>query len=283
MPFGAVLLVLGAALCHSTWNLLLKRTSRPLDLWPRALLTGVVLTSPVLFVHPLREVSTLGWTMIVLSGLFETGYVFSLAAAYRAGELSLVYPLARGTAPLVVTPLAAAMFGERPSASGLVAIVLVVTGIYASYARGLRSASAPGSRRAAGLALLTGVMTAGYSLVNSVGVRHVPVALYGFLVFVVNVALLCLVLRWRGQPSFKGGRGAWVRTTAIGVLMMTAYLAVLLAMSQAPVSYVVAGREVSIVVGALLGVVVLGERDGRARLGGALLIFLGLVVLALSR
>jgi drug/metabolite transporter (DMT)-like permease len=237
----------------------------------------------VLLVHPLGEVSWFGWAMILLSGLFETGYVFSLAAAYRAGELSLVYPLARGTAPLVVTPLAAAMFGDRPSASGLVAIVLVVTGIYASYARGLRSAGAPGSRRAAGLAVLTGVMTAGYSLVNSVGVRSVPVPLYGFLVFVVNVVLLCLVLRWRGLPILVAGRGPWIRTTAIGVLMMAAYLAVLLAMSQAPVSYVVAGREVSIVVGAVLGVVVLGERDVRARLAGAVLIFLGLVVLALSR
>jgi len=282
MPLEAVLLVVGAAFCHGTWNLLLKSAPRRLELWPRALTVGLLLTSVVLFVYPVREVSALGWSMILLSGLFETGYVFALSAAYGAGDLSLVYPIARGTAPLVVTPLAVMLLGEQPSLAGLTGIALVVAGIGGSYASGLRAATMGGHRQAVGLAVLTGIMTAGYSLVNKVGVRLVPVPLYGFLVFLVNVVCLLLVLGWRGQLSLSGP-GQWARVVVVGVLMMASYLAVLLAMALAPVSYVVAAREISIVVGAMLGVMVLGESEAPARIAGAVVIFLGLLVLAFSR
>jgi uncharacterized membrane protein len=282
MPLEAVLLVVGAAFCHGTWNLLLKSSPRRLELWPRALTVGLLLTSVVLFIYPIHEVPALGWTMIVLSGLFETGYVFALSAAYGAGDLSLVYPIARGTAPIVVTPLAVMLLGERPSLAGLTGIALVVAGIGGSYAGGLRAATMGGHRQAVGLAVLTGIMTAGYSLVNKIGVRLVPVPLYGFLVFLVNVVCLLLVLGWRGQLSL-GGPGQWPRVVVVGVLMMASYLAVLLAMALAPVSYVVAAREISIVVGAVLGVMVLGEREAPARIAGAVVIFLGLLVLAGSR
>jgi len=164
-------------------------------------------------------------------------------------------------------------------------IGLVVLGIYASHA--LPAAGhVPGqpNRRALALALLTGVFTAGYSLVNKVGVRLVPAPLYALLVFVVDAALIYLV-RWvRGGLAAPRVRDApWGRTVVVGVLMMAAYLAVLVAMAQAPVSYVVAAREVSVVVAAVLGAFVLGERHSAARVAGAAVIFVGLVLLALSR
>ena len=140
------------------------------------------------------------------------------------------------------------------------------------------------NRRALALALLTGVFTACYSLVNKVGVSLVPVPLYAFLVFGVDAALIHLV-RWvRGGLTLPLGRDApWGRTVAVGVLMMAAYLAVLAAMAMAPVSYVVAAREVSIVVTAVLGVLVLRERHSATRIAGAAVIFAGLVVIALAR
>jgi drug/metabolite transporter (DMT)-like permease len=285
MPLAALLLVLGAAVCHSAWNLLVKTDARRLEIQSGALVVGVVLCAPALVIHPLTDVSRTAWGAILLSGVFETAYVFALTAAYGAGDLSLVYPVARGTAPLLVVPLAIVLLGERPSAQGLAGIGLVVVGIYASHTGligGRPAARANG--RALALALLTGVFTAGYSLVNKLGVSLVPVPLYAFLVFGVDAALIHLV-RWvRGGLTPPLGHDApWGRTVAVGVLMLAAYLAVLAAMAMAPVSYVVAAREVSVVVTAALGALVLREPHSAARIAGAAVIFAGLVVIALAR
>ncbi len=285
MPLTALLLVLGAAFCHSTWNLIVKSDRRPILMQSGALAIGVVIASPVLFIYSLRDLSSTAWLLVFLSALFETGYVFGLSTAYEISDLSLVYPIARGTAPLVVTPIAMALFDESLSASGLVGIALVVAGIYGSHAGFLRRRSAPpASREALTLAVLTGVMTAGYSLVNRVGVRIMPIPLYAFLVFALNVAMIQVVFALRGRWHRPFRRDTpWVRTLVVAILMMATYLAVLSAMSMAPVSYVVAAREVSIVVAALLGALVLNERHSPARIAGAVLIFLGLVAIAFSR
>lgn len=285
MPLAALLLVLGAAVCHSVWNLLVKSDARRLEIQSGALLVGVVLCSPVLLIYPLTAVSPAAWGAVLVSGLFEAGYVFALTAAYGAGDLSLVYPVARGTPPLFVVPLAIVLLGERPSWQGLVGIGLVVLGISAGHG-GFAGGPARErvNRRALALALLTGVFTAGYSLVNKVGVELAPVPLYALLVFAVDATLISLA-RWLGG----GLVGApvrdvpWGRTIVVGVLMMTAYLAVLAAMAQAPVSYVVAAREVSVVVAAVLGALVLRERHPAGRIAGAAVIFAGLVVIALAR
>jgi drug/metabolite transporter (DMT)-like permease len=285
MPLAALLLVLGAAVCHSAWNLLVKADARRLEIQSGALVVGVILCSPALLIHPLTGVSLTAWGVILLSGVLETAYVFALTAAYGAGDLSLVYPVARGTPPLLVVPLAIVLLGERPSAQGLAGIGLVILGIYASHAGlvgGRPAARANG--RALALALLTGVFTAGYSLVNKVGVGLVPVPLYAFLVFGVDAALIHLV-RWvrGGLTSPLGHDAPRGRAVAVGVLMMAAYLAVLAAMAMAPVSYVVAAREVSVVVTAVLGALVLRERHSAPRIAGAAVIFAGLVVIALAR
>lgn len=283
MPPAALLLVLGAAVCHSLWNLLVKTEPRRLEVTFGALLVGALLASPVLVVHPVWQLGAEAWVLIVSSAVFETAYMLGLSAAYGAGDLSLVYPVARGTAPILVAPLAVALLGERLTAPGLAGITLVVLGIFLGHA-GLRRGWTAGSGRALGLAALTGVAIAGYSLVNKVGVSRVPVPLYAVLVFLVDAALLELVLALRGRAVWPfTPAGPWRRTLAVGALMMAAYLAVLLAMSMAPVAYVVAAREVSIVVTALLGALALGERHPVARVGGALVVFAGLALLALAR
>jgi drug/metabolite transporter (DMT)-like permease len=284
VPASALLLVLFAAICHTTWNLLLKRDSRRLETQVGALAWGVVLASPVLAVYSVRDVSPMGWALIVASAVFETGYVFALTSAYAAGDLSLVYPVARGSAALAVVPLAILVLGERPSLSGLAGIALVVAGVFGGNAGAFRRAPlAPGRRRALALALLTGSMTAGYSLVNKVGVGLMPVPLYAYLVFAINVTCVYLILwGWRGTvPAFMGAGLA--KTVAMGAMMLAAYLSVLTAMSMAPVSYVVAAREIGVVVAALLGMLVLREPRSPSRLLAAVVIFSGLVVIAISR
>src|SRR2546427_11328727 len=104
MPLAALLLVLGAAVCHSVWNLLVKSDARRLEIQSGALLVGVVLCSPALLIYPLTAVSPAAWGAVLVSGLFEAGYVFALTAAFGAGEPALVYPVARGTPPLLVVP-----------------------------------------------------------------------------------------------------------------------------------------------------------------------------------
>src|SRR6185295_9249128 len=122
-----------------------------------------LLASPVLAVYSIRDVSPTGWALIIASAVFETGYVFALTSAYAAGDLSLVYPVARGSAALAVVPLAMVVLGERPSPSGLAGIGLVLAGIFGGNAGGFRRAPfVAGRRRALALALLTGSMTAGY-------------------------------------------------------------------------------------------------------------------------
>jgi len=285
IPLPALLLILGAAVAHGGWNLMLKTEPRRLEVMWGAMGVGVLCMSPVLLVHPITELPATAWALILLSGLLETGYVLSLSAAYGAGDLSLVYPIARGTAPVLVTPLAILVLGERLSPLGMLGIGLVVFGIFASQGLSSRlSPFAPGARRAVALAVLTGVMTAGYSLVNKVGVSVAPPILYAFLVFLVNTLLTWAVLWRRHGLSWPLSRGIQpLRLVLVGLLMMAAYVAVLTAMSLAPVSYVVAARETSIVVGALLGALVLRERHPTARIAGAIVIFAGVLLISLSR
>jgi uncharacterized membrane protein len=280
----ALLLVLLAALCHSAWNLIVKTDSRRLEIQSGALVVGTLLSAPVLLFHSPWALPPLAWAAVAVSALFESAYVLALTSAYAAGDMSLVYPVARGTGTVLVAPLAVLLLGERPSLQGAVGIGLVVVGIFLSHGALSGWAVARNHRRAVGWALLTGAMIAGYSLVNKIGVTLVPVPLYAFLVFLADAVLVRLVQRWRGGAVPALRRDApWGRIVAVGVLMMGAYLAVLVAMSQAPVSYVVATREISVVVAALLGALVLHERHSAARVAGALVIFGGLCAIALAR
>ena len=188
MPLVAVLLVVGAAACHCAWNLILKSESDRAEVSLGALIVGAVLASPVLAVYGLRDISLEGWLLIALSGVFETAYVIALTAAYGAGDLSLVYPIARGTPALLVAPLSVALLGERLSAPGITGIGLVVVGIFATHQPASQGGTAGAGRhgRAVVLAILTGLAISGYSFVNKLGVQRVPVPLYATLVFAVE-------------------------------------------------------------------------------------------------
>ena len=289
MPLTALFLVLGAAVCHSLWNLLIKAEPRRGEAQFGAITVGAVLAAPVLIVYPIESLSASAWLIVVVSALFETAYLFSLSAAYGAGDLSVVYPVARGTAAFVVAPLAVLLLGEPLSGVGVLGIALVVLGIVLHSTEDRRISPPDGvtprlGGRAVRFAVLTGVMTAGYSLVNKVGVTVMAVPLYGFLVFALDAVFINVVLLLRRRATWPLRRGGpWPVTIGVAVLMIGAYFAVLSAMAQAPVAYVVAAREVSIVMATLLGMLALGERRSAVRLSGALVIFLGLVLIALSR
>lgn len=285
MPLPAVVLMLVAAACHTAWNLIFKSQSARAEVSLGALMVGVILLSPVLAVYPLRDVSLEAWGLVLLSGTFETAYVIGLTAAYQAGDLSLVYPIARGTPALVIVPLSVVLLGDSLSTRGLLGIALVVVGIFTAHLSGasVGDGRASGDRtRAVGLALLTGLTICGYSIINKLGVQRVPVPLYALLVFAVDALFLAVVLRLRGPLRWPLAPGRWWPPFLIGALMIGAYAAVLAAMTQAPLAYVVAARETGIVMTAAAGVLFLGERATWRRIAGAASIFGGLVAIALS-
>jgi drug/metabolite transporter (DMT)-like permease len=282
VPSAALVLVLVAAASHCAWNLILKSETHRAEISLGALVVGVILAIPVFLFYPVSAVSAQAWGLIALSAVFETAYVLLLTAAYQAGDLSLVYPIARGTPGLLIVPLSITLLGESLSRGGLLGIGLVVVGIFGAHLP--TGHAAAGSMRAVGLALLTGVAIAAYSLVNKLGVQRVPVPLYAALVFAADALMLAIVLRAQGKlvwPPLPPGR--WKPAVVVGVLMMGSYLGVLGAMALAPLAYVIAAREVSIVMTTLAGILLLGERTSWRRLTGAACIFAGLVAIGLSR
>jgi len=284
VPLSALALVMTAALVHSLWNLWLKSGRWSLGHWLWSVLVSLALYAPALVLFPAGGVPGEVWIMIAASGLFQAAYCVALNAAYGAGELSLVYPIVRGTSPVVIAALSVLFLGERLSPLGLVAIGLVVVGLFTTHLGGMRGWAALVRSRASALAVLAGLTIVGYSLIDKRAVAAMPPPVYIWLVHVVCVAAIAGVMLARGLPLGLPPGGADRRAVlGVGAFSFGGYLLVLFAMRLAPVSYVVAAREISVVFATILGVAVLGERVRPARLAGAAAVFLGLAGLALSR
>jgi drug/metabolite transporter (DMT)-like permease len=285
---AALALVLLAAVIHASWNLLAKQADDKLAfLWCGSLVSTVVYLPLGVWLALAHPVPASGWAVVGVSAALEAGYYWWLARAYRHGDLSLVYPVARGSAPLVVPLFATLFLGERLSALAALGIALVVGGVIAlhlpSFGRkGLaafaRAAGQPGTR----YALVAGVFIAAYTTLDKRGVELVQPLLYCHLLFVgLTIALLPL-LRVGRVPVAAEWRSHRVPIVVIGLVVPLTYGLVLLALTLAPVSYVAAAREVSVVVAAVLGALVLREPYGPQRLLGSALIALGLGLLVVG-
>lgn len=290
MTATALALVLAAALLHATWNLALKRSARKLVVSWLSLLPGTLLASPGLLLLPGGPgISPAAWACILATGLLHALYFLFLSEAYERGELSLVYPLARGSGPLLVALLAPLLLGEVLTPGGATGIGLVVLGLF-----GVAGGPGPTTPRQSRLlaqwhaphvamALLTGLTIAGYSLVDKVGVGLVHPYLYQFFMFGVAFLALTPYVLWRQRPSLASLRAEWRTVALVGVFSFVAYLLVLFALRLAKVAYVVAAREVSIVFGVALGAAFLGERHGARGLIAAASIAAGTLLIGLSR
>lgn len=290
MTAAALGLVLAAALIHATWNLALKRSARKLVVSWLGLPAGVLLASPGLFLLPGGlGISSVGWACILATGLLHALYFLFLSEAYERGELSLVYPLARGAGPLVVAFLAPLLLGELLTPGGAAGIGLVVLGLFGMAGgpepTGLGQGRLLGQWRTpdVAMALLTGLTIAGYSLVDKVGVSLVHPYVYQILMMGLAFLALTPYVLWRKRPSLAALQAEWRAIVVVGILSFAAYQLVLFALRLAKVAYVVAAREVSIVFGAALGAAFLGERHGARRLAAAAGIAAGTVLIALSR
>lgn len=277
MSLIALALVLGAAVLHATWNVLLKTSEDPLLAAARAVTSStVLLTVPVavLWLAAGRPGMPLpGWLLSLVSGVLELAYFVFLSMAYSRGELSVVYPLARGTAPLLAVAVGLTVLRERVSVVALAGVVCLLAGVWAVH----RPASAGPATLPA---LLTAVCIAAYSAVDRVGVRLGPLWLYGWALWLWVAILLAAWVAVR-ERGLTWRREDWRRGVAIGVPMTAAYLMVLGAFRIAPLTLVAPLRESAIVLVTGWGVWRLRERTGAwLRLAGAVTILAGVALVA---
>ncbi len=273
MPTSALAFALGAAGLHALWNLLLARAPDVESATAVALVVAEVCFAPVAIV--VWHVDLRVWPWLLGSGLFEIAYFTLLATAYRRAPLSVVYPVARGGAPVIVLVVGVLALGRATSWNQAVAVLLVVAGVVA--VRGIR--------RADPLAFVFGVAIAfciaGYTLIDKQGVKHAaPVPYLELSMLGPAIVYSGAVLRVKGAGAARAAFGT--ATVIAGLATFAAYALVLAALQRASAASVAAVRETSVVVAAALAAVVLKERVGPARLLGALLVVAGVAVLARS-
>ncbi|HRE04413.1 MAG TPA: DMT family transporter [Opitutaceae bacterium] len=285
MSFAALTLVLAAAGLHATWNLCAKRAGGGL---PFVFVVGCVISTlyvPVVVLTLWHEPPRWAWLdagWILGSGLLKTGYSLFLQRSYRAGDFSLIYPLARGTGPLLATAIAIGFLGERPSilslaGAGLIIVgILVITGGTALFRR-----EAPQVRTAIRFGLMSGVFIAAYTVWDQQGVARLGIRplLYDAGTAWTQLALLLpfAIPRWSESLFHWKTHRSYV--FAVALLSPVAYVLVLMAMTLAPLSSVAPAREISILVGAFLGTHVLKEGEGGRRIFAAAIMAAGVIAL----
>ncbi len=281
MSAEVFLAVLAAALMHAGWNALIKVR---LDPFLSISLMSFGMGTISLVCLPFVALPT-GWTWlwIGLSVAFHTGYKLFLVSAYRQGDLGQVYPLARGTAPLLTAIGSAVLVGEVVSRWTAVAIAVVCAGILLMSLRGSSSAAWLG-RATVLYALGTSVFIALYTLVDGVGGRSAPSASsYTVWLFVLDgftMVLLCLLVR--GRPAVEATLPALPSGIGLGALSLGAYWIIIWAMTQAPIAAVAALRESSILFAVVLSTLMLKEKLTAWRVTAAVLILGGVAGLRLA-
>lgn len=299
MSATALALILIAALAHATWNLFSKQASAAGSssfVWLMSL-AATGLYAPVVAVSVLLSpprLTLLDWVFMAGTGLLQVGYFLFLQAAYRVGDLSLVYPLGRGSGALLAALAGIALLGERPGPAGITGIVLVVLGVLVLGvpARDGDSPAPPRPGNPASLrlsraivfALVTGTFIASYTLWDkyAVSTLEVPPLLQGYASLPVMVLVLApSALRQRSRTE-RVWRGYRRQVTGAAVLSPLAYILVLIAMSFTAVSAVAPAREVSVLAGVLLGRRLLGEGGLARRLTAAAAIAAGIICIAVG-
>jgi drug/metabolite transporter (DMT)-like permease len=286
VTYAALALVLAGAFIHALWNLIAKRVQAGGAFVCLFSLVAVCAYAPLVagiitwrrpYIGPVQLVFIAG------TALLHTGYFLALQQGYRLGDLSLVYPLARGTGPVLTTAAAIAFFGERPGPIALAGTALIGGGIVL-LTTGPQAWRRPNARAAAGYALLTGLFIAGYSLWDKRAVTTfaIPPIVLDWGDNVGRAALLAPVALTRVPGIAEVWRRYRREVLLVGVLSPMPYILVLSAMVFTPVSYVAPAREISILVGALMGTRLLAEGDAHRRLMAAAAMVAGLTALAIG-
>ncbi len=275
-----VAMVLAAAVMHAVWNTFLKiGADRLMTLAVVIGITGAL--APALVAAgpaPAPE----SWKFIALSAAIHTAYFFLLVRAYRVGDLSFAYPLARGAAPLLVAAGSALFAGEILGVYEVAGIAVISAGIFSLMLGGGYGLRA--HWRVIAYPLATGVMIAAYTVTDGLGVRlsGSPAGYIGWLFILSAVPITLFALARRGASAFAFLRRDWRQCVLSGGLAFTAYGLAIWALNLGAMAHVSALRETSVVIAALIGTRLLGEPHGRARVLSAATVAGGVVLLNLA-
>jgi drug/metabolite transporter (DMT)-like permease len=271
----ATLLALAAAVLHAAWNLSVKQSGdRYIALWGQFSIAGLIGAVVIVIVGGFPAQ---GWIWAAMSGAIHLPYCYFLARAYDHGDFSLVYPMARGGGALLAAIGGLLFLGDHLSPVGIGAIVVVALGLFllGGRARGPAMWSA----------LTVAVAIGGYSLVDAKGIRSTDTPLYALASFVgtgVSTSVFG-VARGRAAEMAAAMRLNWRRFTVMGLASALTYGMVQLAFQRAPVGYVTALRESSVVLAAFAGSRMLGETGGRRRMAASGVVLSGLILLVVAR
>jgi drug/metabolite transporter (DMT)-like permease len=286
MSLTSLALLLGSACIHDVTHVALKRSrDRTAFVWWMLLWSGVLFVPVV--VWGWQSIPPLGWVLMLASSVFEAGYFLAIAKAYQGADLSLVYPLARGLGPALLLVWSTLILREHITAWGIAGVLLIAVGLYATslprlgaWAEPLRSVSKEGPR----WALLAGACISLYTAVDKVGVGLVQPMLYVYLIIWLGLVWLTPVtFRMVGWEGLKAEwRYSRLMTAVAGFTTLAAYAIVLFTMRLGtPASYAGSVREISVVLGAAYGVLVLKENSGATRLFGSALVAGGIGMIGL--
>jgi drug/metabolite transporter (DMT)-like permease len=272
--------VLFAAACHAGWNASIKRTLDPLA---TTVLIGMGAGLVALVFAPLAGVpDAASWPWLIASIAIHLFYFIGLIESYRAGDLGQVYPIARGSAPLMTALAAMVVVGEPLGVPAWTGIVLLAAGVLLISLRGGRDIAAL-DRRAVGYALFTAVTICAYSVVDGIGARLAgpgKANAYSCFLFVgIAPVVLCWALWRRGGSVISAMAPHWKIGLGGGVMAVISYSIAIWAMTVAPIAIVAALRETSVLFGAIIAVVFLREPLRATRIGAALMILCGILLL----
>lgn len=286
MTLTSLFWILGSAGVHVVAHVALKTTgNRNAFVW-WILLWGGVLFLPVALWR-WGPIPPLAWALMALSAVFEAGYFLAIARAYQGGDLSIVYPLARGTAPIFLLVWSSTLLAERLTWGGVAGVAVIALGLYTinlpafgAWRAPLQALRRPGPR----WALAAGVCISLYTAVDSTGIRYMDPFLYTYLALWLTWLLITPVVWLELGPRrlAQTGRASGWRSALSGVTTLLAYTIVLYVIAGGtPAGYAGAVREVSVVFGVVIGVFILKEPGTWPRLLGAGLVALGVAVIKL--
>ena len=277
MSITVTLLVLTAALFHALWNAFVKKGATPLvSIAGIALFCGFFSALCLPFVG--WPESGL-WPWIIASISIHTFYMIMLSQAYRYGDFSMAYPVARGTAPAIVMIVSLLYLNENYENAQLVAVAGILLGIFIFVSQ--KIGNLVKDRLSLYYALLTAVLIASYSLVDGIGTRNAqnPLNYIAWIIFLQTFPIVAYMLSQHGRVGIDGINNNFWQRFGGGFMAYAGYAIVLWAMTQAPIALVATLRETSIIIAALIGMFWFKEQGGWRRIAAAFIIFASVVYL----
>ena len=284
MPLQALLLLIVAAFSHTGWNFLVKRVREKQIFTWWTLVTGCIFYIPLIWLSGPIPVDI--WPYAISSAIVETIFFIVLLRAYEHGDFSMVYPVARGAAPAMLTVWALLFLGERPEPAGIAGLLIVITGLIFVGGAGLIAGRTTIKLSAQSLfsALFISFWISIYSVIDGAAVRVMAPRGYAGLVLTLTALFLAPVIfsRYEARAVFAEFRSHRFRILWVAFLMLATFIFVLEAYKLAKVSYVAAIREMSVILAALAGWQFMGEQFGVIRTVGSVLIFFGILCIAFA-